>query len=254
MPRNCELSTRLQLKIPRDCGYLTIFTDLNRRTCSKYLAKLAKIFSLSNTEFRFLEVLVQIDLAKTDKGSKAHAEALARLKEELSLQPKEVKSHFASYVLLSEIFCALSLFGEPPTQDEILQRFSHRQFLDVQSALAELEQLKVIERDPKTKTYRQLQNKVSWIQGDNLDATIKGIEEIYKDGILQLPRFFPSRDLSFYNASIVSTDWAKFLALLPKLREEIYRLESEIESNQADSLVRFNVQVYPVTLPSSKKS
>ncbi len=207
---------------------------------------------MTDLEFRLLEALVHIDLAKSEKSKNLYFEELGKIKMELSIVPKEVKSHFASYVLLSEIFCSLSLFKNAPTKDEILSRFSHRDFLDVESALAELENLKIIERNPADKRYHQLQKKVSWIKSDNPDATIQGIQEIYKDGVASLPKFFSSREMSLYLASIVSTDWSKFIKVLPKLREEIYRLESEIESESADSLVRFNVQVYPVTMP--KKS
>lgn len=231
-------------------GYLSMVLNGKKTLGAKYLGKVAKVFGLSPAEAAYLEVLVQIDLSKAKATIAALKADLAKARVELEVSQKVVKSRFSSYVLISELFCALSLFTKEPGLNEILKLFGNHDLLEVQGALAELENLGIIAKDAKAGTYRQLQNKVSWVRGDKVEDTIRGIEEIYRDGIEKLPRYFSDREVAFYNASIVTAKWSDYLRLLPKIREEIYKLENQIESQDADALVRFNVQLYPVTKPT----
>lgn len=231
-------------------GYLSMVFNGKKTLGEKYLGKIAKVFGLSPAETAYLEVLVRIDLSKAKATIAGLRAELAKARLELEVAQKVVGSRFGSYVLISEIFCALSLFKEPPTLNALLAKFGNHELLQVQGALAELENLGIIAKDPKTGAFRQLQNKVSWVRGDKVDDVVRGIEEIYRDGIEKLPRYFADREISLYNASIVTAKWSDYVRLLPKIREEIYKLENQIESDEADALVRFNIQLYPVTKPS----
>lgn len=230
-------------------GYLSMVLNGKKTLGEKYLGRIAKVFGLGPAETAYLEILVRIDLSKAKATVAALRADLAKARIELEVAQKVVATRFGSYVLLSEIFCALSLFAEPPTLNQLLAKFGNHDFLRVQGALAELEALGIVAKDPDSGGYRQLQNKVSWVRGDRVEDVVRGIEEIYRDGIEKLPRYFGDREVALYNASIVTAKWSDYLRILPKIREEIYKLENQIESEEADALVRFNIQLYPVTKP-----
>ncbi len=231
-------------------GYLSMVLNGKKTLGQKYLARMGKIFSLAPAEARYLEVLVQIELSKSKETIKKLEADLEKARLELVVTEKVLKSQFTSYALISEIFCSLSLFKQPPKLSEILALFPNRELLDVQSAIAELEKLGIVEKDSKTNAYKQLQTKVSWIRADDPTAVMRAFEEIFAQGIKDLPKYFPDREISFYNTSAVTAKWSEFVELLPRIREQIYTIENQMDREDADCLVRFNVQLYPVTKPS----
>ncbi len=60
-------------------------------------------------------------------------------------------------------------------------------------------------------------------------------------------KWYEQRSAAHFESSVMSVNSITYQKLLARLKDDLAQWQTELESERADTLVRFNIQIYPVT-------
>ncbi len=66
-----------------------------------------------------------------------------------------------------------------------------------------------------------------------------------EDARRNVDRWREKRDESIFSSYIISVKRSQYLKVVDQLRRNLLEIQSNLESDDADMLVRFNIQVFP---------
>ncbi len=226
----------LKAKIPSK-GHLSDVMGERRTLKLEYAKPLSKVFNLDSEQAKIFVSMAKYEKARTLSDKKKYYT-------QLQVAKKRLKSLETSYQEVqgvpfdfSRVFCSLGIIKKPVTAKKI----SHALEMDITAVLSYLKQLTergfLIESEG---CYALSANEVHFSKGEFVDM----IQSYLQASQLNINKWIDSKD-SIFESSTISVTQRAYKELLPKFKEFVMDTMSNLETEEGDSLVHFNVQVYP---------
>jgi uncharacterized protein (TIGR02147 family) len=229
-------------------GYLSDVLSGRRTLHPKYRRGIAKAFALTGPAARALSAQVLLDHEKDQECRRKLTARLARLHKALRIDRQNPPSKIRDFFFAGEVFCAFGLYRNKPSVKDLLGYFGSERERDVHAALATLERLGAA-RLEEDETYTTLHPGVIFGEETNGAAHINFLKLALNDAVANVERWFPAKDRSHFGSSIISVRAADYEAKLRRIKTDLLVAQADLESGDADLLIHFNVQIYPVSSP-----
>lgn len=228
----------------RSKGYLADVLSGRRKLNVKFAAGLAAAFALTGPAATAFKLLVELEDESLDaKARTALEERLKVLRRTLAVERAPLPAELARMAMAFEVYSAFGLFKNAPRHADLLRYFGERHARELDAALALLERHALIATDGDV--FRARLNAIVFGAGGGFDH-LDFLRSSLRDAERQLKTWFPKRDEAYVESVILSVRRADYVKMLPLLRERMLEARTALDVEDADMLVRFNVQIYPV--------
>lgn len=130
---------------------------------------------------------------------------------------------------------------------QILDLFSRDKHLEVERGLVDLIHNKILVKEGDLYRYSpEYEHSMHLYTSTTIKNQVDYLKASLNEALAEVEGFKPdSKDTIFYSG-IITADQKQYLDALVHVKQNLRSIQSRIESNPADSLIRFNVQIYPV--------
>ncbi|MCX6123471.1 MAG: hypothetical protein NTV34_01780 [Proteobacteria bacterium] len=245
------MADRLEL---RSTGSVSDIITGRRKVPLSVRKKICDLFSLTSSESKALQVMIAFDSAKRSESKDCLQRQLDAAKNALQRTetpgPRDLRKLFFSL----EVFCAFGLFNNKPRLIDLIEYFGISCVDDIRHSIDTLVDLGVVRPTPHAgeksfargeQTYELTSNQ--WFIGAQEQGVthVDFILNTLHHAIKNTPRWFLRSNESAISSTIISVKKSAYLNAIPHIKDTIDQLRCDLESGDADSLIRFNVQVYP---------
>ena len=239
-------------KVPSS-GYLSEVLGGRRLLSKKHVNGVATAFELTAEETKYLKLLLDRDHCKgksTEKFDELSAQITAakRRMNRLTFQLDKDVSHLFFAV---EVFSVMSTLGDDVFLADIVAFYGEQRSLSVKRAVKLLIDFEMIERAEKGQL-RTIAPIAHFVAGANSDFYEQFMKSVLTDAAQKLHLWFQRPDLAVFSSSLFSVDAAAYRARIPDIKQSILKIVSDLDQSSADSLVRLNVQMFPVVTHQDK--
>ena len=225
-------------------GYLSDVLTGRRKLHAKYRAPLLKALDLSGTAAELITRLSALDDG-SEGEERAQLDAdLEALRKVLRLQTRALPERLAGTFFAFEVFAAFGLTGQRASRADLRRFFGTARGIELEGALAQLMQAGLVEREDEE--FRIVSDQINFIAGADGISHIDYLTMALRDAEKRVAAWCGKKDESFFSSSILSVKASQYREALPRIKETVQKLESDLESGEADRLVRFNVQIFPL--------
>ena len=226
-------------------GYLSDVLQGKRRLHAKYKAGIVRAFQLPKPASTYLRLLIDIDNEKKAERLAALREKLAALRKALGGAVISSAANLHRLFFALEVFCAFGLFHNAPTRADLCSYFQSREGSEIDAAVEALKELHLA-REESDGTLRVITSQV-FFPGDQQGLShFDFLRLALMHAAETMERWYNQRATSHYESTIISVKREHFLQVLPDFKARLLMLASELESGEADMLIRLNVQLYPL--------
>lgn len=224
-------------------GYLSEIVRGKKNISPKKAEKIAKGLNLDSLEKECFQNLV---LLAHSKKSSNKAELMAEL--ELSRQALQISSMpMPSTALMKffafEVFCVFSLFKNEASQQQLANYFGIERKDDVVAAIAELQSWGLIKfRDEKFVVEKPF---VLFHEGAAKNKHIEFLRYRLDDAKLHAAKWFSQPENALLISVMIAANSKHYQKWLEQTKSLLKKQMSKIETKRADTLLNFNVQIYP---------
>ncbi len=243
-------------------GYISEIMRGKRLPSPETAQALAKGLGLKGVAVTYVVALAERDAAKSEAERARLDENLAKLRKaiEVKVAPLTVEHHLFGFSI--EVFCAFGLFQGRPARSDLIQYFGRDRALEIDRALSGLEKAGFIEKELHAEAENSCRSDPSYnlINSANHyvfreDSKEKRHLEILRQAIEASSQvahlWFPRKVDSHFEATILSVDHSFYRSALQKFKADLLAWEASLETSQADSLVRINLQIHPLGAPKA---
>jgi hypothetical protein len=226
-------------------GYVGDLVNGKRQVPLKLAAPLAQALALEPAAQEFFVALVSKEHAADDAESKYWQTEIEKLKKLFKMH-KALASDltFSNLFFTFELFCAMSLFRDGCTYKKLLEHFGRDNEHAVKAALTQLYEMGAIAEENKILV--QKIKHLNLISRNRLVDLLGFLREGLSETSRVLYKWFQRPKETFFDATIISVKRSEYERKLPQLIKEIQKVKTELENDEADQLIRFNVQIYPL--------
>ena len=226
-------------------GYLSDVASGRRQLHAKYQEALLNALGIFGTVAEFVRILITMgrcdeDSAEWNIAEKSREDLRKLLRQQNRSMPERLSGLFFAF----EVFAAFGLTGQKASRPALREFFGVSRGVDIDRALALLTQSGLIEL--RNEEFCVISDQVNFFGGDDGISHLEYLTMAIRDAETRLGAWFGRKDESFFLSSILSVKDKNYRNELPKIKDLIRRHESDLESGDADRLVRFNVQIYPL--------
>lgn len=226
-------------------GYLSDVMKGRRILNKKYRAGLLRALHLSNEYARCINLLIQIDSEIDAKARKNLENDLHTARKTLKISRGNITPNHVGIFFAIEVFCAFGLFQNQPRRQDLSNYFKDVDDSKIGSALALLEQMGLVALGPN-KRYQVLTNHFV-LGGDQTNFShVDFFKLALENAITNVDRWFFDKRRSYFVSSVLSVRKDIYEKRLAELRERMLLEQAELESEDANMIVRFNMQIFPV--------
>lgn len=226
-------------------GYLSDVASGRRQLAAKYQESLLGALGIYGTVAEFVRILISLELLDSESAEwKIVEKSRENLRKLMRQQNRSMPERLAGMFFAFEVFAAFGLTGQKSTRPALRGFFGVSRGIEIDRALALLIQSGLIER--REDEFFVISDQVNFFGGDDGMSHLEYLTMAIRDAETRLGNWFDRRDESFFLSSILSVKDENYREVLPKIKDAIRRHESDLESGDADRLVRFNVQIYPL--------
>lgn len=228
-------------------GYLGDVMAGRRRLMSKYAESLGSTLGLRGLD---VEIFVALVALEDNPPRSAKLRLQARLNRYRKLADvKLVASRMPLPPMSYEVLSAFRLFGMYPSKADLLRYFGVRRRSDLDGALQALRVAGII-RLRSDRRWRLVEEKVPQRVVPSPGDLVGFLGGSIEDARRKLGLWHADQDSSYFGSVLVSVRRADFGAFLDEMRDTMLSWQARLESEQADDIVRINIQSYPVGHPS----
>lgn len=227
-------------------GYLSDIVHGRRRLHPKYRAKIARAFGLSGQAERCLNTMLALEGTKGEEARRALADELALVRKSLAIPRRTLPSGTRDLCLAIEAFCAFGLFANQPSFDDLVAYFGEPRAEEVRGAVTTLKALGLVKEEGRH--FVPLTTGFLFDQGNGIDH-VDFLKTMIADGAASAEKWFPKTADAYFAASIISVSAVTYREKLARLKEQMLMAQADLESSDADRLIHFNIQVYPIGEP-----
>ncbi|WP_132317049.1 TIGR02147 family protein [Pseudobacteriovorax antillogorgiicola] len=146
-----------------------------------------------------------------------------------------------------EVYCAFALFSNEPERKDLVRYFGKDRGIEVDRALALLLKEGLIEKKHTGNyTYRQESQSILYLYDDgDTEASINFLQASLQSSSDNLPRYFSKKDESLFASTILTIKKDEYKSKLKEFKESLLAMHSSLQSDDPDSLLHINIQVFP---------
>ena len=226
-------------------GYLADIMAGRRTLNLSYQESLGTALGLSGLNLKYFRLLVELD--HEDGGPRR-----ATLYEELESIRKSFAITFSPKPLHAwpgkkafEVYCAFGLFAHEPTAADLLAYFGQKDEGAILQSLEALIEGGFVSLDGETKRYRLNENHMIMVGSDESHKHF--LSESIQDGMQKIDQWAQDKVDAHFESVIISVNKTHYRRLLQRIKHDLLQWQSELETHDADAIVRFNIQIYPVS-------
>lgn len=225
-------------------GYLSDVIKGRRTIHPKYIKGILRAFSLSELEAEYLKLLIQRDHENDTKTLQKMDARLKELEREAKTRKLSLPQSFVHPFFTLEVFCAFGLFNGEPTLNDLVEYFGSASKAKVKLSLDNLEHMGSI-RLADNNQYVLLERQFLFDNSEDGYGHYAHLEESIDQAKANVRHFFPKNDVSFFESTTASVSMEDFIKAIPKIKRSFRKSITELETENGDELVRFNIQIYP---------
>lgn len=212
-----------------------------RKLSSKYIRPLGKAFGLSGVDLTFFCRLFEWESCRNKELKQELYEELELIRKVLRI--RWIENNMALHPLSLLVFATFGLFSNRARIDQLQQTLNTYDKDEVEKALEALVARGLAKSDGEY--FSPSVDQVMFSGKENFEPQSHFVEVSLIEAQERAPKIWKDPD-TFFSATILSTKFETYLKELDSLRESVSRLHARLENPQADTLVRVNLQVYPL--------
>lgn len=225
-------------------GHLSDVLNGRRRMGRDRFDKIVSYFKLDDVETAFLKALRDLEYAKSSDALHAANQRVNHLRKVLTVSYEILPDQLMDLFFAFKVFAAFGLFGHKATLKQLVDFFGAERKKDIEAALKKLVLLNMCVS--KDSWFEVNQNIVLFnATGDGLSHT-QFIKQTLMDAALGVEQWFSKPTQSRFHSTILSVNREKYTKYLQELRTRLIEDQTNLESSDADMLVHYNIQIYPV--------
>lgn len=225
-------------------GFLSDVMKGRRQIGQKYWPKLAEIFQLDPTYREIFFLLLSIDAEKDQKQLQLLREELAIKRKAANYSERILSKKLRGMFFAFDVFCAFGLFKNQPSREDLRSYFGVQRGLELDVALNILLSTDLIER-LEDHSFRIKNHNIRFSDSEDSFSHLDFLKESIEDARRSVEQWKDRRQESIFSSYIISVKRQHYQKVVDKLRRDLLEIQSGLESEDADLLVRFNIQVYP---------
>jgi uncharacterized protein (TIGR02147 family) len=242
---SCSLAYLCKKSGISSTGYLSDVLKGRRTLNKKYFAGLCKAFGLTANASICLRLLLDIDHEKDENKKKSLKIQLTMAQKSLNVSYHSLDSLTRELFDALEVFCAFGIFHNSVTLAQIHAVFSKtRSSESIDASLEYLKTLGLVKNNESSLVVTQ--EHVIFQQVAGGIAPTDFIRLALAHAMANVEQWFPSPQSAFFTSTMLSVNKKNFESLLREFKAYTLSTQASMESKDADTLVRFNVQVYPM--------
>jgi uncharacterized protein (TIGR02147 family) len=149
-------------------------------------------------------------------------------------------------LLASDILCAFDLFAGCPTERQLIDFFGKSRFNEVQTAIGSLLANGLIEKTDGRLQRTERTQRFLTIQGSEADSMLNYLKDSIHDAWLNVAKWQADSSMSCFGSTTMSVNRETYQEVIKRLKKDIFRYFSELETDRGDTLIRFNMQIFPL--------
>ncbi len=223
-------------------GYLADVMNGRRKLNPDYWEGLAHGLGLDGLRSELFHLLLEHDVAEEESRADlatqiaAHRKAVAASDETM---PERLRGMFFAF----EVFCAFGLYKNQPTREELGSYFGRAMGVELDSALHLLISAGLAELNDGR--YKLLRDTIKFVDSEDGISLQNFVRLSIESAMLEVDRWIPKSSESYYESNLISVRTADYLKELPRIKDTLRKIQTGLESSDADMILRFNIQVYP---------
>lgn len=215
-----------------------------RRQLSAHRAEaFGRALGLSGTSLRIFTTYAELNQTQTDKSKKRLTEKLEKLTKSVKIDQRLTPIAFEPHDLSFEVFCAIGLFKSSCRYTDLVNFFGKEQTARIDQSIEQLHNLGVISKEGQN--IRLLTSQIAFRGGSTGHQNF--IRMSLADAREKLPRLFEKREEAHFETVLLSVKKSEYKKFLDHIRDDVAYWRSTLETEQADEIVRINLQVYPIS-------
>jgi uncharacterized protein (TIGR02147 family) len=228
-------------------SFLSEVISGKKKLLSKNLEHLAAPLGMGYLETKCLEGLLLLEKSKSDEERFLKNHELESARRVLRLVASE-SVNSGLRLLEFDVYAAFGVFQGSPTKEQLFSIFPNLPKLEVQNALYSLLEKNAVKANGDD-TFSYSSSGLVVNATDRAGAFLEIWKQSLQDATRQLPKWASHKESSCFASYVVSVNLKKYQDCLENFKNQIFQFASVCDSNEADTLVRINVQIYPVTVP-----
>ena len=228
-------------------GHLSDIMSGRRPLREQQVKGLIKALHLSSLSARLIKTFASLEVETDPTKRRLLENRLAKLRKGLRVRQGLFTEDGAipSSLFALDVFCAFWLFGGRPSSKDLHRTFAKTKTrLEVDDALRFLLQAKMVQRDGNA--WKSSDRNVSFLAAGSQTAQAELIIGAIRDTLANAKRWLPQREQAYFETISISVDRARYQRLLRKFRDDVLVWQTRFESEKSDTLIRFNIQIYPL--------
>lgn len=225
-------------------GYVSDCMSGKRVFNSKYQNQIIKAFQLKGECAHYLKTLIAYENEK-DEGKKLRKQdELTIAKKAINVQFMKMSKTYEGIFTALEVFCGFGLFHNRPTWQDLLGYFGEESKDRLNDALELLKSMNLIVEESREQ-FKATKDYFLLGEAEEGLSHAEFIKMALTHGSNNVEKWFPHKDQSYFASSVLSVRKDQYEKAVESLRSSMLLFQNELESSEADMLVRFNVQIYP---------
>ncbi|SMF29235.1 TIGR02147 family protein [Pseudobacteriovorax antillogorgiicola] len=239
------ISKRIGLK---SRGYLTDVFKGRKKLSARYVGPIIETLSLDTTEATLLEkkILLETEFAKSEK-------VRDQLDREIKILTKTLKYHeinmddMRDIFTFSLVYLSLFLFPEHQASErELMAILKDVPAQRIQSALRCLHQRELVTKADGIYKINHKKDFSFLFTNFSQQHEIKHLQSAIDESRSKVPDIAKKRDEVLFLSSLLTVKKQSYMEAIDKLKDTFRTVHSELEDDEPDTLVRLNLQMYPV--------
>lgn len=225
-------------------GYLHDVMKGKRRLTPKYGPGLVKAFSLSKHAAKCFLLFIDFEAERSLEKREKILGALTLQKKIISSISNSTIGAEMDHLFCFKVFASFGLFQNKPTEIQIRKLFGQAMNTKVTVALTFLERENLIKRQ----SGKLVPNNQNYIFGNENSWLQNYIKESLTHAHSNVDKWVGHSDDSIFVTNFISVNRRHYTASLKKLREFLEEFQTELESDDADEVIQFSIQTFPLAL------
>lgn len=228
-------------------GYFSDVIKSKRTLNPKYIPATCKTFALSKPQSFYLEKLILRDQASNTEVMEALNAELKKAGEHLQTEyinvPGQLSEGLLWHILVLSSF---SLFKGEPKKIQLEKYFGPGLSLPLGKSLHKLASLGLIEQVDDG--YALTKTRIIFNDAEDGYSHLDFLEKSILHAASEARNWFDKKEESFILSTVVTVNSEEYKTRIPEIRSKIHALINELNSDEGDRLVGFNVQLFPFDL------
>lgn len=227
-------------------GYISDVFNGRRKLNQRYWDSFLDVFKLQTGARHILKTMLSLDRCRDEDQASILRQELERLRKAARAHIQSFPNQAKGMFFALEVFCAFGLFNNTPTPADLRHHYGAAYGIELEEALRFLMVRELIAFDGTR--YRLLQDHIGFLTGEESDPLSyqSYLKQALDTAKTHVGRWCEKRDEAIFESTFLSADRATYQNMIESMRQQIHQMQADLESNQADSLLLFNVQLFPI--------